>query len=63
MKSTPAYYAFKQHQTGSSLVFDWITRFSDEPSVRPYIRFFSLPSSNLRHGPTQHWAARSSKYS
>ena len=52
--STSAYYAFEQHQTGSSLVFDWLTRFFDEPSVRIHIRFFSPVSSNLRHGPTQH---------
>nr|DAU97617.1 MAG TPA: hypothetical protein [Caudoviricetes sp.] len=36
---------------------------SDEPSVRIHTRIFSPVSSNLRHGPAQHWAARSSRYS
>lgn len=51
LKSTSAYRAFEQHQTGSNSILSWLTRSLDEPSVQIRIWLFLSSSSNSANEP------------
>lgn len=51
LKSTSAYHAFEQHQTGSNSILNWLTRSPDEPSVQIRIWLFLSSSSNSANEP------------
>lgn len=51
LKSTSAYHAFEQHQTGSNSILSWLTRSLDEPSVQIRICLFLSLSSNSANEP------------